>query len=291
MSANPTMPRLRLLALSAALPLLGACDWFTDFKNQPRIEAWEPASQNVADTVHAPRGQPPFAVPVTGTQLAGYQIGYGAFPGVVDSIGRALTNPTPPSPASLVNGRKYYTINCSVCHGDTGAGNGPATQNGYGMPAINIISATTQARSDGYIYGMLRNGRGLMPSYNRIEEMDRWDVVNYVRALQGRIPNTAGLGQVGYPGQNGVTVPGYTVTAPTRPAPHWRDARGPMGGMPPQVAPEIRAPDEAGAGVQGAPVPPTVNDSGPQGRLGTPTAPAAPAARPTTTPQPKGDRQ
>ena len=35
---------------------------------------------------------------------------------------------------------------------------------------------------------MIRNGRGLMPPYNRIEEMDRWDVVNYVRGLQGRYP-------------------------------------------------------------------------------------------------------
>jgi mono/diheme cytochrome c family protein len=280
------MPRTRLLALAALLPLLGACDWFTDFKNQPRIEAWEPASQKDADTVHAPRGQPAFAVPVTGTQLAGYQVSYGAFPAVLDSIGRAVTNPTAPSPASLANGRKYYTINCSVCHGDTGVGNGPATQNGYGMPAINIVSATTQARSDGYIYGMMRNGRGLMPSYNRIEEMDRWDVVNYVRALQGRVPNTAGLGQVGYPGQNGVTVPGYTVTAPTRPAPHWRDARGPMGmtGAPtqagetpaPAAAPSAAAAD-SGSGAPGAPSPGA-------------TAPGAAPRPQTTTPQPKGNR-
>ncbi len=40
-------------------------------------------------------------------------------------------------------------------------------------------------RTDGYIWGMIRNGRGLMPTYNRIEELDRWDVVNYVRGLQG----------------------------------------------------------------------------------------------------------
>ena len=31
---------------------------------------------------------------------------------------------------------------------------------------------------------MIRNGRGTMPTYNRIEEMERWDVVNYVRGLQ-----------------------------------------------------------------------------------------------------------
>ena len=50
-------------------------------------------------------------------------------------------------------------------------------------PPIN--GAATQARTDGYIFGMLRNGRGLMPPQNRIPEEMRWDVVNYVRELQG----------------------------------------------------------------------------------------------------------
>ena len=36
----------------------------------------------------------------------------------------------------------------------------------------------------GVIFGIIRNGRGLMPPYNRIEENDRWDLINYLRALQ-----------------------------------------------------------------------------------------------------------
>jgi hypothetical protein len=80
----------------------------------------------------------------------------------------------------------------------------------------------------------------MMPTYNRIEEMDRWDVVNYVRALQGRVPNsTGGTAPYGYPGQNGATVPGPTRTAPTRPAPMWRatmtpapSAAAPVQGVP-----------------------------------------------------------
>jgi hypothetical protein len=159
------------------------------------------------------------------------------------------------------------------------------------MPAISIISDLTKGRADGYIYGMLRNGRGLMPTYNRIEEMDRWDVVNYVRALQGQIPNTAGVGPVGYPGQNGATVPGYSATAPTRPAPHWRDPRGPLGaarrgGNAPAPAGEVRTPAEVLGQVRG-PLPAAgANDSGPQARLGTAGAPAAPApnVNPTTRP-------
>lgn len=280
MSADPRMTTrlLKLLPLALLLPL-GACDWFTDFKNEPKIEPWEPVSQLDADTTHAPRGNPQYSVPVTGTFVAGYQISYNAFPAVIDSIGRVAQNPTPVSQASLLNGRKYYNINCAVCHGEAGQGNGPATR--YGMPGINLMTDVTKGRSDGYIYGMMRNGRGLMPTYNRIEEMDRWDVVNYVRALQGRVPNTAGVGPLGYPGQNGVTVPGYTASAPTRPAPQWRDTRGPLGGMRPGTQiPGVAGTVTTPAKVQGQvdlPVPAGPNDSGPQARLNPATAPTAPA--------------
>ncbi len=273
--------RTRLLAL-ALLPMLGACDWFTEFKAQPRVEPWEPLSQVDADTVHAPRGQPTHAVPVTGVALADYQVSYLASPATLDSIAAAVTNPTPVSEASLANGRKYFQINCAVCHGDQGQGNGPATQ--YGMAGISIVFDMTKNKSDGYIYGIIRNGRGAMPTYNRIEEMDRWDVVNYVRALQGRVPNTAGVGPIGYPGQNGATVPGFTRTAPTRPAPMWRAAAT---GAQPAPTPAGEAP----ATVPGA-APGAVNDSGPQGRGAAPAAPAArPQTRPSQTPQPKGDHQ
>ena len=65
--------------------------------------------------------------------------------------------------------------------------------------------------SDGYIYGMIRNGRGAMPTYNRIEDMDRWDVVNYVRGLQGKLAEPVPTGPVGYPGQTGDALPGSTM--------------------------------------------------------------------------------
>jgi hypothetical protein len=79
------------------------------------------------------------------------------------------------------------------------------------------------------MYGMLRNGRGIMPSYNRIEENDRWDVVNYVRALQKGGADTT---LHGYPGQNGTTVPGPSLTAPTRPSPFAKPTQQPTVGSP-----------------------------------------------------------
>jgi mono/diheme cytochrome c family protein len=270
------LPRLARRAAACALPLaLGACSWFTDFRTQPKIDPWESASDSIA-----PRGQPQNSVPITGTAMAGYEVSYAPLPPTIDSLA-GIPNPTAPSAASLANGRKYYQINCAVCHGDQGQGNGPAVQ--YGMAGISIVMDMTKNRPDGYIYGIIRNGRGAMPTYNRIEEMDRWDVVNYLRALQGRVPNTAGVGPTGYPGQNGATVPGYTTTAPNRPAPMWRPA-GTVPGS--QVGPAVQTPTAAEAQGQ-APAPGAVNDSGPQGRG---AAPAAPAARPQT-PQPKGDHK
>jgi mono/diheme cytochrome c family protein len=227
------MTRLARLGAALLLPLslsMTACSWFTDFKRQPKVDPWE----SVADTVAA-RGNPQLSVPVTGTFVAGFQVSYQALPATVDSMS-GLANPTPPSDSSLANGHKYFQINCAVCHGDRGMGDGPATK--YGMPGIGIGvgSAAANTRSDGYIFGMIRNGRGLMPSYDRIEEMDRWDVVNYLRGLQGKLGREVAVGPVGYPGQTGAALPGYSRMAPTRPAPFLRPShlnRGGVGGMTP----------------------------------------------------------
>src|SRR5690606_2674769 len=94
---------------------------------------------------------------------------------------------------SIANGHRLYQVNCAVCHGDAGDGRGKLAEvSGIAfVPAIN--GAPTQARSDGYLWGMMRNGRGLMANFNRIPERERWDVVNYVRGLQGRYPVPTGI--------------------------------------------------------------------------------------------------
>lgn len=231
--------RLRTLALVLPL-LLTACEWFTDFKRQPTISTWEP----VKDTLTPSRANPQMSVPTGGTAVAGFQVSYGAFPATIDSMA-SLRNPTPPTDSSLANGRKYFQINCAVCHGDRAMGDGPATK--FGMPGINLTMDITKARTDGYIFGMIRNGRGLMPPYNRIEEMDRWDVVNYVRALQGVNGKTVPIGPVAAPGVTGDKVPGATEMGPTRPAPYFNPraeltGAGPTAPTSPATAPSLPPP-------------------------------------------------
>ncbi len=216
----PALSRISRVALVVALPFsFGACTWFTDFKNQPRLEPWESFSVNVNDTMAAPRFNPQMSVPMQGTAVAGLAISYAPLPATVDSMS-GLANPHVVSEESLANGRIYYSINCAMCHGELGDGNGSMKQlnPAYGY-APSLLTDQAMNRSDGYLWGMMRNGRGIMPSYSRIEESDRWDVVNYVRGLQGTTDIKPIIGAPGMPGQNGTTVPRSTATAPGKPSP------------------------------------------------------------------------
>lgn len=205
------------LAVLAMLPAaLGACDWFTDFKDQPSIRYWESAGNDSLPT----RSNPTYSVPTTGQMVPAYVVSYARNQATLDSMSALLRNPTPMSEESLRNGRMQYQINCSVCHGPAGRGNGPVAQ--FGFPAFPLTTELTMNRTDGYIFGIIRNGGNIMPPYNRIEEMDRWDIVNYVRALQGRAAGfTVDTMPFGTPGQTGAAVPGATQRGPTRPVPFY----------------------------------------------------------------------
>jgi mono/diheme cytochrome c family protein len=215
----------RVLVFALGASAISACSWFTDFKDQPDIDPW----QSPADTIGA-RGNPQGSVPVSGAIAPSYVASYTNGGKVLDDTLAALRNPVPADARSLDNGRKYFQINCAVCHGMAGGaapsapgagalGDGPVAGPKYGFYPPSLRTDRVRNFSDGYIWGIIRNGRGLMPSYDRIEEMDRWDVVNYVRALQAAnvtVPTTP----AGTPGQTGRTVPGYTRTGPTVPSPY-----------------------------------------------------------------------
>ncbi|MDQ8154378.1 MAG: cytochrome c [Gemmatimonadota bacterium] len=214
MSANTFVRRAAFVALPLAL---GACSGFiTDFKQQPSIGVWQVFKADSAET--APfRGNPAASVSTNGTMMPSWVVSYGQLPNVIDSMA-TLANPVAADSASLKRGRVYYQINCAVCHGHAGKGDGTATK--LGMVPMPLVSDRAKNFTDGYIWGMIRNGRGLMPSYNRIEEMDRWDVVNYIRAVQGKLEGVvADTTPAGLPGETGDKLPGFTRIGPQRNAP------------------------------------------------------------------------
>lgn len=205
------------IARLVPLLALSACSWFTDFKQEPKIDPWE----TKADTIPF-RGNPQGSVPITGTSAAGFMYDRMPAPQAITAMA-GLANPVAADSASVSRGRVQYQINCAVCHGPNGAGNGPVMKYGLYPPAIGSAQSPSAGYTDGYIFGIIRNGRGLMPSYNRIEEPDRWDIVNYLRALQGKNGFPADTSHC-RPGETGACVPGATQMGPTRPVPYFRAA-------------------------------------------------------------------
>jgi mono/diheme cytochrome c family protein len=105
----------------------------------------------------------------------------------LDSVAGTLTSPLQPTAAVLERGKIQYERNCAVCHGAQGAGNGTVVGNGKFPFAPPVNGANTAGRTDGYLYAIIRVGRGLMPAYgDRMTHQDRWAVVAYMRQLQGR---------------------------------------------------------------------------------------------------------
>ena len=107
-------------------------------------------------------------------------------PEVADS----LTNPVPATPESLARGEQLYERVCIVCHGPDGKGTTGYIYERHPLRAAYPLDGdAAMGRTDGYLYGMIRVGRGVMPAYgHQIGHYDRWHVVNYVRLLQGFEP-------------------------------------------------------------------------------------------------------
>lgn len=223
-SFKARVARLLVFTLaSSTLVSSTACNWFTDFKQQPSVGPWQNLSTDSAAN-RGFRGQPAGSVPTTGSTVPAYAISFSNSVATADSF-NVIQNPVAPDERSIANGHKYYAINCAVCHGDKGDGDGYLKQAymGYGFsPPLTLD--VTKNRTDGWIWGHIRNGGPLMPPYNRIEDMDRWDVVNYVRGLQGKLAEPVPTGPVGLPGETGDKLPGATRTGPTVPSRYARPA-------------------------------------------------------------------
>ncbi len=95
-------------------------------------------------------------------------------------------NPTPADEASITRGGELFAINCQMCHGVTGEGNGPVAPFLVNIKPANLTSAMAQSKTDGSIFLTITNGlEGRMPALNEnLTVLERWDVVNFVRTLK-----------------------------------------------------------------------------------------------------------
>lgn len=135
------------------------------------------------DPYEAPRDAPPLSIPLA-SPAGTWEPAVERTEAALRAWGDTLTNPLGMDEQVLRTGARDFQTYCAVCHGTTGAGNGPLVGPGKFPFATNLLLPATEQRTDGYIYALIRVGRGLMPSYQRIPARERWAVVNYIRHLQ-----------------------------------------------------------------------------------------------------------
>ena len=100
-----------------------------------------------------------------------------------------MTNPVPATEESLARGEEIYKTYCETCHGADGMGNGPGGENLDPPPAA--IAHTSQMLGDDYLFWRISEGGAMepfnsaMPAWKEaLDEQERWDVINYIRALE-----------------------------------------------------------------------------------------------------------
>ena len=151
--------------------------WFTTMRDQISLRPFEAAFEGDTTVRFMP---PEGSMPTNGREDSLDLFGPGLR--LVD----AMRNPAMADSAGLARGRVIFNTYCAVCHGTAARGDGTvAGKLGF---APDLTQDMTRQRSDGYLYGIIRHGRGLMPRYgDKIRDPgDRWLVVSYVRSLQGQ---------------------------------------------------------------------------------------------------------
>lgn len=98
-------------------------------------------------------------------------------------------NPLSGRPELAAGGEKLFKRNCVECHGENGMGV-------LKKHAADLRLPMVQAQSDGALFWKITNGnadRG-MPAFSRLPEMQRWQLVLYLRTLKAGAAKLAAKG-------------------------------------------------------------------------------------------------
>ena len=86
------------------------------------------------------------------------------------------TNPMAQDSSSVEAGKRLYAENCASCHGSAAQGIGKHP---------SLVSEKIHHATDGDLAWLLQNGnlRKGMPSWSRLPEQRRWQIIAYLRSL------------------------------------------------------------------------------------------------------------
>jgi mono/diheme cytochrome c family protein len=95
-------------------------------------------------------------------------------------------NPLADKPETAAGGKKMFLRHCAECHGSDGAGMEKKHSADLQTPAV-------QEQCDGALFWKITNGnpgKG-MPSFSKLPELQRWQLILYIRTLKATGPAAA----------------------------------------------------------------------------------------------------
>jgi mono/diheme cytochrome c family protein len=89
------------------------------------------------------------------------------------------------SKADMAEAGRLYNINCGICHGATGAANGPIAAAGHVGGVANLTLPAYISMTDGTMFHSITYGKNNMGSYaSQVTRAQRWMIIKYIRTLQ-----------------------------------------------------------------------------------------------------------
>jgi mono/diheme cytochrome c family protein len=155
---------LAALACLFGAPQASAFPWSIDMYRGPEVQPMTVAPRVMPEgTLPINRGEPPITL---------------------EQAAVGLHNPLQPTADRIATGKTLYATQCAVCHGASGSGDGSVVHLLRKRPE-DLTGSESSTWSDGFIYGVIRNGYGYMsPMGDALTPNERWAVVLFVRTLR-----------------------------------------------------------------------------------------------------------
>ncbi len=150
--------------------------------------------------------------------------GVGLPPLVVDAYPTAYRRPLVTYHAgSIAPGMATYQEHCATCHGATGAGDGTTSR-----PLADLRVPPASRRHAGELFWLVSHGipgRGMPDFGSHLGEAQRWNVINFIRAL-GAAADSRRIGRQIEPDRAWLVAPDFTISVGPLAPGALRDYRG-----------------------------------------------------------------
>lgn len=179
---------LTMLLIASCLALGGCNRFLREMYDQPKLKSLK-TSPLFADGMSS-RPPPPGSVAHSLGVAAAVSSGRRGTDqvAVLDAADARTALPPEPSAVLIARGHDRYDIYCAPCHSIVGDGDGPVVRRGYPAPPSYRIQRLIEA-PDRHFFDVITHGYGIMYSYaGRVDAVDRWAIVAYVRELQKLMP-------------------------------------------------------------------------------------------------------